>query len=93
MKPEQQAKFQAAADKAFDDNTEKFDEQEKETLEYFKKEGKKVYTPDQNAFRTFAQKKYVDKYGKDWPKGAIERINADQVVAGAYDTSWPVQTT
>ena len=25
---------------------------------------------------TFAQKKYVDKYGQDWPKGALERINA-----------------
>ena len=24
----------------------------------------------------FAQKKYVDKYGKDWPKGALEAINA-----------------
>ncbi len=45
-------------------------------LEYFKKEGKKVYEPDQNAFRTFAQKKYLDKYGNDWPKGALERINA-----------------
>ena len=47
-----------------------------EALEYFKKEGKKVYTPDLNAFRTFAQKKYVEKYGNDWPKGALERINA-----------------
>jgi len=32
--------------------------------------------PDQNAFRTFAQKKYLEKYGNDWPKGAIEKINA-----------------
>ena len=40
------------------------------------KEGKKVYTPDVNAFRTYAQKRYLDKYGKDWPKGALERINA-----------------
>ena len=47
-----------------------------DVIEYFKKEGKKVYEPDQNAFRTFAQKRYVDKYGKDWPKGALERINA-----------------
>ena len=76
MKPEQQAKFQAAADKMSDENIKRFDAQEAETLEYFKKEGKKVYTPDVDAFRTFAQKKYVDKYGKDWPKGALERINA-----------------
>src|SRR5436190_9237498 len=76
MKPEQQAKFQAAADKAMGDSMDKFNAQEAETIEYFKKEGKKVYEPDQNAFRTFAQKKYVDKYGSDWPKGALERINA-----------------
>ncbi|MGB9001216.1 MAG: TRAP transporter substrate-binding protein DctP [Pseudolabrys sp.] len=76
MKPEQQAKFQAAAEKAMDENTARFEMQEAETLEYFKKEGKKVYEPDQNAFRTFAQKRYVEKYGNDWPKGALERINA-----------------
>ena len=76
MTPEQQAKFQAAADKAIDDNTAKYDAQEKEAIEFFKKEGKKVYAPDLNAFRTFAQKKYVEKYGNDWPKGALERINA-----------------
>ena len=76
MKPEQQAKFQAAADKMSDENINRFDAQEVETLEYFKKEGKKVYQPDVAAFRSFAQKKYVDKYGKDWPKGAIEKINA-----------------
>ena len=76
MKPEQQAKFQTAAEKAMDENTARFEKQEAETLEYFKKEGKKVYEPDQNAFRTFAQKRYVEKYGNDWPKGALERINA-----------------
>src|SRR4249919_3605206 len=71
MKPEQQAKFQAAADKAMDENTARFTKQEAEVLEYFKKEGKKVYEPDQNAFRAYAQKKYVEKYGNDWPKGAL----------------------
>src|SRR5215813_6374382 len=76
MKPEQQAKFQAAADKMSEENIKRFDAQETETLEYFKKEGKKVYTPDVDAFRAFAQKKYVEKYGNDWPKGALERISA-----------------
>lgn len=76
LKPEQQAKFQAAADKMSDENIKRFDSQEAETLEYFRKEGKKVYTPDVDAFRAFAQKKYVEKYGKDWPKGALERIAA-----------------
>jgi TRAP-type transport system periplasmic protein len=76
MKPEQQAKFQAAADRMSDENIKRFDAQEVDTLEYFKKEGKKVYTPDIDAFRTFAQKKYFEKYGKDWPKDALARINA-----------------
>ena len=76
LTPAQQAKFQAAADKMSDDNFTRFDAQESETLEYFKKEGKKVYTPDVAAFRTFAQKRYVEKYGKDWPKDALDRINA-----------------
>ena len=76
MKPAQQEQFRSAAEKAIDDYTAKFVAQEKEVLEFFKKEGKKIYTPDLAAFRTFAQKKYVEKYGSEWPKGALERINA-----------------
>src|SRR5688572_14153261 len=76
LKPEQQAKLRAEADKAFDANAAKYIAQEQEAIEFFKKEGKQVYTPDQNAFRSFAQKRYVDKYGNDWPKGALEKINA-----------------
>ncbi|MEP7030051.1 MAG: TRAP transporter substrate-binding protein DctP [Pseudolabrys sp.] len=76
LKPAQQAKFRAEADKAFDANAAKYDAQEKDAIEFFKKEGKQVYKPDQEAFRKFAQKKYLDKYAADWPKGAIEKINA-----------------
>jgi TRAP-type C4-dicarboxylate transport system substrate-binding protein len=76
LTPAQQAKFQAEADKMSAENIKRFDAQESEALDYFKKEGKKVYAPDIDAFRTFAQKKYVDRYGKDWPKGALEAINA-----------------
>src|SRR5437588_9541500 len=61
LTPAQQAEFQGAADKMSAENIKRFDAQEAETLEYFKKEGKKVYVPDIEAFRTFAQKKYVDK--------------------------------
>mgnify|MGYP001602763349 CR=1 FL=1 len=60
----------------FDANAAKYDQQQAEAIEFFKKEGKQVYTPDQEAFRKFAQKKYLDKYGSEWPKGAIEKINA-----------------
>jgi TRAP-type transport system periplasmic protein len=76
MSPGQQASFEAAAQGAVDAYTTKFVGQEKEVLDYFKKEGKKIYTPDRAAFRSFAQKKYVSKYGSEWPKGALERINA-----------------
>jgi len=76
MSPDVQTKFQAAADKAIDDYTAKFNAQEKDVVEFLKGQGKKVYTPDVNAFRAYAQKKYVDKYAQDWPKGALERINA-----------------
>jgi TRAP-type C4-dicarboxylate transport system substrate-binding protein len=74
--PAKQAKLRTEADRVFDENAAKYDAQEKEAIEFFKKEGKQVYTPDQNAFRAFAQKRYIEKYGKDWPSGAIERINA-----------------
>jgi TRAP-type C4-dicarboxylate transport system substrate-binding protein len=76
LKPEQQAKLRAEADKAFDASAAKYNAQEQEAIEFFKKEGKQVYAPDQNAFRSFAQKKYLDKYANDWPKGALERVNA-----------------
>jgi TRAP-type transport system periplasmic protein len=76
LKPAQQTKLRAEADKAFDASAAEYDAQAAETIEYFKKEGKKVYEPDQNAFRAFAQKRYLDKYGNDWPKGAIESVNA-----------------
>src|SRR5947209_9199875 len=52
LKPEQQAKFQSAAEKAIDDYVVKFSAQEKEALDFFKAQGKKVYTPDLNAFRS-----------------------------------------
>ncbi|MFA6267002.1 MAG: TRAP transporter substrate-binding protein DctP [Pseudolabrys sp.] len=76
MSKELQAKFRATADKVFDENAAAYDTQEKDAIEYFKSQGKKVYQPDQNAFRDFAQKRYLAKYGDVWPKGAIEKINA-----------------
>jgi TRAP-type C4-dicarboxylate transport system substrate-binding protein len=76
LKPDQQARLRTAADTIFDANAAKYDAQEKEAIEFFKSEGKQVYMPDQGAFRAFAQKRYLDKYAKEWPAGAIERINA-----------------
>jgi TRAP-type transport system periplasmic protein len=76
MTSAQQAKFRSAAETAVGDYTVKFNKDEKDVLESFKSQGMKVYAPDVSAFRTYAQKRYLDKYGQDWPKGALERINA-----------------
>lgn len=74
--PYKQIKFRQEADRIFDANAAKYDAQEQDAIDFFKKEGKQVYAPDQNAFRAHAQKRYLDKYAKEWPKGAIEKINA-----------------
>jgi TRAP-type transport system periplasmic protein len=75
LAPAQQARLRSEADRIFDASAAKYDAQEKDAIEFFKKEGKQVYTPDQAAFRAHAQKRYLEKYGNDWPKGALERIN------------------
>ena len=76
LKPDQQARFRSEAEKAIGDYTVKFEAKERDVVSVLKAEGKKVYTPDVNAFRIFAQKRYVEKYGSDWPHGALEKINA-----------------
>ena len=76
LKPDQQAHFRSAAEKAIGDYTTSFEGKEKDVVAALKAEGKKVYTPDVAAFRSYAQKRYLDKYGRDWPPGALEKINA-----------------
>ena len=76
MTAEQQAEFQAAAEKAIDDYETTFIAREQAALESFKASGMQVYEPDVAAFRSHAQAKYLEKYGKDWPEGALDRINA-----------------
>lgn len=77
MSPEQQAKFQAAADAAIDFSTEKHLAREKELVEQFKGKGLNIYEPDVAAFRKFAQEKYLaSDMAKDWPQGMVDKINA-----------------
>ncbi len=76
LKPDQQARFRGEAEKAIGDYAVTFEGKESDVVSLLKAEGKKIYTPDVNAFRTFAQKRYVEKYGSDWPSGALEKINA-----------------
>lgn len=77
MTPEQQAKFDAAAKVAIDFSQEEHLAREAELVERFKSAGLKIYEPDLEAFRAFAQQKYLDSdLAKDWPEGVVDRINA-----------------
>lgn len=77
MTPEQQAKFDAAAQVAIDFSQEEHLAREAELVERFKSAGLKIYEPDLEAFRAFAQQKYLDSdLAKDWPEGVVDRINA-----------------
>jgi tripartite ATP-independent transporter DctP family solute receptor len=77
MSPEKQAAFQAAADKAIEWSTQEHLKKERELADFFKAQGLEVYTPDVNAFRDFAQKKYLaSDLAKGWPAGMLEKINA-----------------
>jgi TRAP-type C4-dicarboxylate transport system substrate-binding protein len=77
MTPEQQTAFQAAADKAIDWSQAEHLKQEGELAVSFKEKGLQVYAPDVNAFRSFAQKKYLESdIAKSWPAGMVDKINA-----------------
>lgn len=77
MTPQQQAAFQAAADKAIGWSTQQHRKQEAELVEFFKGKGLQVYTPDVAAFRKYAQEKYLTSdLAKDWPAGMLDKINA-----------------
>jgi TRAP-type C4-dicarboxylate transport system substrate-binding protein len=77
MTPAQQQDFQAKADKAISVSTAKHLAQEKEMVDFFKSQGLDVYSPNVDAFRDNAQKKYLaSSLSADWPKGMLERINA-----------------
>ena len=77
MGEEKQAKVQAAADAAISFSTEKHLEQEKELTEKFQAAGLKIYEPDQDAFRSHVQEKYLaSDLAKSWPEGMVDKINA-----------------
>ena len=77
MSPEQQERFQAAADEAMAWSEAEHLKQEAELAESFKEQGLEIYEPDVAAFREHAQKMYLDSdLAKSWPEGLIEKINA-----------------
>jgi tripartite ATP-independent transporter DctP family solute receptor len=77
LTPEQQATVMKSAQDAAAAITASIDENEAQLVAFFEGEGLKVYTPDVDAFRTRAQKMYLESdFSKDWPDGLLERINA-----------------
>jgi tripartite ATP-independent transporter DctP family solute receptor len=77
MSADQQAAFQAAADKALAWNTEQHLAREAELVEVFKGNGLDIYTPDVDAFRKHVQEVYLSSdLAKSWPEGMVDRINA-----------------
>ncbi|KKC34007.1 TRAP transporter substrate-binding protein DctP [Devosia psychrophila] len=77
MTPEQQEKLQAAATVAIDFSQQAHLDREAELLVRFESAGLKVYEPDIEAFRTYAQQMYLDsELAKDWPEGVVDKINA-----------------
>ena len=67
-----QAKFRSEVDKVFDESAGRYDAQEADAIAFFRKQGKEVYTPDLDAFRAFAQQKYIDRYAKDWHVAVLQ---------------------
>ncbi|MCB2100279.1 MAG: TRAP transporter substrate-binding protein DctP [Rhodobacterales bacterium] len=77
LTPEQQIKLETEAKKAIDWSTQKHQAREAELVQFFKDQGLKVYKPDLDAFRKFAQKKYLESdFSKNWPAGMLDKINA-----------------
>lgn len=77
MTPAQQQKFQAAATKAIQWSADEHLKQEAELVDFLKKQGLQINTPDVKAFRDHAQKMYLESdLAKAWPKGLIDKINA-----------------
>jgi len=66
LTPEQRESLEAAVGKAIDWSTQKHLEREAELVQFFKDQGLKVYEPNVEAFREYAQQKYLDsEFAKD----------------------------
>lgn len=77
LTPAQKQKVTAAAQAAAAYNNENRIKEEGQLVEFFKKEGLQVNTPDTEAFRKSVQATYqASDYAKVWPKGLLDRINA-----------------
>ena len=76
LSDEQKATVQSAADEAIAWSTEQHLAQEEELVAFFESEGMTFHTPDVDAFRAYAQDKYLNSdLSKDWPEGMLDKIN------------------
>ncbi len=76
LSPEQQEKVQAAADSAIEWSTAEHLSQEEALVAGFKEKGLDIYEPDLDAFRTHAQKMYLESaLAESWPEGMVDTIN------------------
>ena len=77
MSAAQKQKVNAATQVAIAYNNDNRIKEEAQLVDFFKKEGLQVTTPDVEAFRKTVQAAYQNsEYAKVWPKGLVERINA-----------------
>jgi tripartite ATP-independent transporter DctP family solute receptor len=73
----QKRKVSDAAKAAIAFNNENRIKEEAQLVDFFKKEGLQVSTPDVESFRKTVQAAYQNsEYAKVWPKGLVDRINA-----------------
>jgi len=76
LTPVQKQNVKAAATAAALYNNENRIKEEGQLVEFFKKEGLQVTTPDHDAFRKAVQESYAkSEYSKVWPAGLLDRIN------------------
>ena len=77
MTPDQQRRFQAAADKAIAWSAAEHARREAELADTFRRQGLEVYAPNIEAFREHAQRVYLaSEDAKNWPPGMLDKINA-----------------
>ena len=77
MTPAQRQKVSAAAQAAAVYNNENRLKEEAQIVEFFRKEGLQITTPDLDAFHKSVQQSYQNsEYAKVWPAGLVDRINA-----------------
>jgi tripartite ATP-independent transporter DctP family solute receptor len=73
----QKQKLRAAAQAAATYNNDNTAQEEAQLVDFFKKQGLQVTTPDVAAFRKAVQGTYqASDYAKTWPAGLVDRINA-----------------